>query len=287
MGKVLKLGGIVFMVAVVVLPVMFVGSAPYPVAAQPGCAFKLGFKALHDQIPDIVGDCVTDEQWNGLRDWNQHTTNGLMVWRSFENWTAFTNGATTWINGPYGVESRPNEGPFFGWEVRISPTVPPAPRVSPPPPAPRPAAPVARVQPPPPSPPPPPPPPPPGTYLDGRGGVLNVTVSNARDDVDSTNQFNEPNGRWFVLHWTIVNRGASNFTVNSLDYQIQTHGGYLFERGNHAGMPEPRLPLVTLGAGQSIRGFLTYDIPKGERVKAAVIQRYGSPLFTVASFGGD
>src|SRR4051794_26833082 len=59
--------------------------------AQPGCEFALGFKALHDQIPDIVGDCVSDEAHNPDNgDAFQQTTGGLLVWRKADNWTAFT-----------------------------------------------------------------------------------------------------------------------------------------------------------------------------------------------------
>ncbi len=85
-------------------------------AVAPSCEFKLGFKTLHELIPQIVGDCTEDEHFeqntgNAL----QATTQGLLVWREADNWTAFTNGSTTWINGPEGLQSRPNAG-HFGWE---------------------------------------------------------------------------------------------------------------------------------------------------------------------------
>ncbi len=85
-------------------------------AAQQNCTFTLGFKALHDQIQDIVGDCVSAETHNPDNgDGLQQTTNGLLVWRKADNWTAFTNGATTWINGPQGLQSRPADD-RFAWE---------------------------------------------------------------------------------------------------------------------------------------------------------------------------
>ena len=34
------------------------------VAAQATCFFTLGFKALRDQIPDTVGDCLENEHFN-------------------------------------------------------------------------------------------------------------------------------------------------------------------------------------------------------------------------------
>ena len=84
--------------------------------AAPGCRFVLGFQALHDLIPDVVGDCLEDEHFD-LASGNtiQTTTNGLLVYRAADNWTAFTDGATTWINGPFGLQSRPNDA-RFEWE---------------------------------------------------------------------------------------------------------------------------------------------------------------------------
>ncbi len=87
-------------------------------SAQPTCTFRLGFKVLHDLIPHIVGDCRADETHdpeNG--DAVQLTTGGMLVWRKADNWTAFTDGSTTWINGPSGLANRPNEGPPFSWEA--------------------------------------------------------------------------------------------------------------------------------------------------------------------------
>ena len=78
--------------------------------------FRLGFKALADQIPDIVGQPLETEHYGPNGDSIQRTTTGLMAWRKADNWTAFTNGATTWINGPNGVQSRPNDQ-RFPWEA--------------------------------------------------------------------------------------------------------------------------------------------------------------------------
>lgn len=88
---------------------------PGPILAT-GCVFQLGFATLHGMIPSIVGDCLADEHHNGINgDGLQETTNGLMVWRKSDNWTAFTNGYRTWINGPFGLESRLNSQRFL-WE---------------------------------------------------------------------------------------------------------------------------------------------------------------------------
>ena len=95
-----------------------------PTAAQQSepCFFTLGFKALRDQIPEIVGECRENE-WHKADDGNtlQQTTGGLLVWRKADNWTAFTDGATSWVNGPLGLQSRPNSE-RFAWEADGQPT---------------------------------------------------------------------------------------------------------------------------------------------------------------------
>jgi beta propeller repeat protein len=93
-------------------------SATPPPTSGP-CQYILGFKTLHDQIADKVGPCVTSEYWNEIGDSNQITQGGLMAWRKADNWTAFTNGSMTWLNGPCGIQMRPNAGPFFSWEGRV------------------------------------------------------------------------------------------------------------------------------------------------------------------------
>src|SRR5438128_9674808 len=87
-----------------------------PAEAQTLCVFKLGFKLLRDQIPDTVGNCQVDEHYNLLNgDSLQETTKGLMVWRKIDNFTAFTDGYRTWVNGPFGVKMRLNTE-RFDWE---------------------------------------------------------------------------------------------------------------------------------------------------------------------------
>ncbi len=84
--------------------------------AQTKPEFRLGFKSLADQIPNVVGEPLENEHWGANGDSLQRTTTGLMAWRKADNWTAFTDGATTWINGPLGVQSRPNDQ-RFPWEA--------------------------------------------------------------------------------------------------------------------------------------------------------------------------
>ncbi|MYD93674.1 MAG: hypothetical protein F4Y02_08275 [Chloroflexi bacterium] len=79
-----------------------------PLLAQ-DCSFQLGFKALHELIPDVVGDCLDDEQHNPATGITQQpTTNGQLTWRKADNWTEFSDGQRTWINGPQGLQQRLN-----------------------------------------------------------------------------------------------------------------------------------------------------------------------------------
>ncbi len=86
--------------------------------------FVLGFKELHDEIPDIVGDPKENEHFNSENDDSlQLTANGLLVWRKRDNLTAFTNGNQTWVRGPDGaIYQRPNAGPLFTWEAPLVPS---------------------------------------------------------------------------------------------------------------------------------------------------------------------
>jgi lipoprotein-anchoring transpeptidase ErfK/SrfK len=93
-------------------------------AEQPGCQFALGFKALHDHMPAVVGDCLDNEQADAGGNRVQHTAGGVMVWRSADNLPAFTNGEQTWVKGPFGVQQRTN-GVTFPWEAK-TPDAPPS-----------------------------------------------------------------------------------------------------------------------------------------------------------------
>jgi hypothetical protein len=91
------------------------GASAY--AQPPACTFMLGFATLHDLIPDTVGNCLDNEFHDPQTgDALQHTTNGLMVWRKSDNWTAFTHGFQSWVNGPLGLQQRLNEQRYW-WEA--------------------------------------------------------------------------------------------------------------------------------------------------------------------------
>ncbi|MCW5882909.1 MAG: hypothetical protein KIS91_18395 [Anaerolineae bacterium] len=106
--RLVLLPALLLVLALVAFPAAPVGAA--------NCTFVLGFKTLHDLIPGIVGNCVTDEYHDGVGNGYQQTVNGLMQWRKSDNWTAFTNGYQTWVNGPFGVRQRLNTQ-RFAWEA--------------------------------------------------------------------------------------------------------------------------------------------------------------------------
>lgn len=94
-------------------------SAPSP-SAVPGPQqevpkYILGFKTLHDLDSADTGDPIDNQQFDPSGNAIQHTTKGLMVWRKADNWTAFTDGYRTWLNGPDGLVDRLNTQ-RFRWE---------------------------------------------------------------------------------------------------------------------------------------------------------------------------
>lgn len=114
--------------------VMLFGSAfapaPAPVHAQAGCTFQLGFLTLRNLITanagrDVVGACLENERFNPSNgNAEQRTAGGLMVWRKSDNWTAFTDGHRTYLNGPTGLQVRLNTE-SFSWERNtVSPAMP-------------------------------------------------------------------------------------------------------------------------------------------------------------------
>lgn len=98
-------------------------------SAQPAPEFRLGFKALADQVPEVAGQPLENEHWGDNGDSLQQTSTGLMAWRKADNWTAFTDGFKSWVNGPNGVQTRFNSE-RFAWEpyavgTTVIPNAPP------------------------------------------------------------------------------------------------------------------------------------------------------------------
>ncbi len=118
-----------FRLPVAVLTLLALAAWPLAASAQAqtaDCSFVLGFQTLHALIPNVVGGCVDDESHNSSNgDALQHTTNGLLVWRKADNFTAFTDGYRSWVNGPNGVQERLNSE-RFRWEAGGQPAPTPA-----------------------------------------------------------------------------------------------------------------------------------------------------------------
>src|SRR5690348_8763708 len=87
-------------------------------AAPPPCHFVLGFHTMSTLLD--VGACTENQHSDGQGNQVQRTTNGLLVWRAADNWTAFTDGYKTWINGPKGLQQRLNSQ-CFSWESGCTP----------------------------------------------------------------------------------------------------------------------------------------------------------------------
>ena len=90
---------------------------PWPAQAQESCRFVLGFAALRESLgAQKVGTCLENARFNDENgNAEPRTSGGLLVWRKVDNFTAFTDGGTTWIAGPNGIQSRPNAD-RFSWE---------------------------------------------------------------------------------------------------------------------------------------------------------------------------
>lgn len=99
-----------------VLLALFPLAAPASAQQTAPCQFVLGFKTLHDLAPANIGDCQDNQNFADNGDAQQHSTKGLLAWRKADNWTAFTNGYMTWINGPSGLVSRLNVQ-RYPWEA--------------------------------------------------------------------------------------------------------------------------------------------------------------------------
>lgn len=91
------------------------GWAPAQVAAQANCQFVLGFATLRGLLAGQVGACAENQRYAANGNAEQRTSGGLLAWRKADNWTAFTDGYRTWINGPDGLQERLNTE-RYSWE---------------------------------------------------------------------------------------------------------------------------------------------------------------------------
>jgi hypothetical protein len=182
-----------------------------PAAAQAqtapaACQFILGFKALHDANPSQVGDCTDDQTFVPNGDAQQHTTKGLLAWRKSDNFTAFTNGFTTWVNGPAGVVSRLNSQ-RYPWESDYNaPGVTKLPA----------AAPAAALQP------------------NGQAWTVafdhnlllpSITVDDGKGNVSQM----PPKGKWVNVYFNVRNNGARVASLSSANIKLGDAQGRSYE----------------------------------------------------------
>ena len=100
--------------AIIVLVILVLSSlsAPARVSAA-DCQLTMGFATLRDLVAlaegaDRIGECGEQARYDAAGNSTQPTTGGLMVWRKADNWTGFTDGHHTWVNGPNGLQVRLN-----------------------------------------------------------------------------------------------------------------------------------------------------------------------------------
>jgi len=110
--------------AVALVAVAGLLAAVPPAAAAPlaaPCQLTGGFKTLGELVPE-VGQCLEDAHVEpATGNTLQRTTGGLLVWRPVGNWTGFTDGAHTWVNGWFGLQQR-SANERFDWEDALVPT---------------------------------------------------------------------------------------------------------------------------------------------------------------------
>jgi hypothetical protein len=86
------------------------------------CQLAPTFVMLRDLVGrDRVGECSGPMIRNDNGDVNQPTTRGIMTLRMADLVPAFSDGQTTWLYGPNGLESRPSGG-RLPWETTTSST---------------------------------------------------------------------------------------------------------------------------------------------------------------------
>lgn len=110
--------GLIVLAAASIVPA---GAAAAPAEQAAGCRFVMGFAQLRQLIgAEKVGDCLENERAAANGDAVQRTSGGLLVWRKADNFTAFTDGYRSWVNGPNGLQSRLNTEKF-DWEAGPAP----------------------------------------------------------------------------------------------------------------------------------------------------------------------
>jgi len=101
----------------VIASIVVLGTLPvWPVWAQTSCQLAPIFLMLRDQVGrERVGECNGQPGRNEAGDVNQAATHGMFTLRTSDQVAAFSDGQTTWLYGPNGLESRPSGG-RLAWE---------------------------------------------------------------------------------------------------------------------------------------------------------------------------
>jgi hypothetical protein len=122
----------------------------------------------------------------------------------------------------------------------------------------------------------------PGSVVASSAQGVEVKVNAYQDNVPPNNRAFQPQGRYMVVDWTITNLSATPLSVIRSDFKLQTAEGYLIDRALHINR-QPDLSSYTLGPGQTVRGWLTYDVPSRARITAFIYQPAGQPQVVVAT----
>lgn len=114
------------------------------------------------------------------------------------------------------------------------------------------------------------------------GVSLLITAHTVQDNAQSTNPFNAAKGRWVLVEWRVTNDGVRDRQLFSPHLKLLTADNFVITPGNHAGHPEPWLGISTLGPGQTVRGFIAYDVPAGQALASLIFQPSGARQLVVA-----
>lgn len=219
------------------------GVAPAAHADVITCRYQLGFAELARLLGTKAGTCREDQHsaFNGNAE--QQTTTGLMVWRKADNWTAFTDGYRTWINGPNGLEERLN-GQRFAWEPDFgafgTSAIGPVPPAPPPPPGPQPSVPGT------------------GLGLPVAGPTLQMTAL-------SVERLPGLSRGTRLLKVTVkVEPGTRSVgAYASWDFRLRSPGGVEYRPSSYAAAGRPgALGDGTLMRGQFVVGDLYFEVPE-------------------------
>jgi hypothetical protein len=100
---------------------LILATSPAVTSAQVGCA--LVFDAIIAAVsPEIVGDCNGAPATATNGDLWQTTTHGVLMRRAADGVSTFTGDTTTWLDGPEGIQSRPN-AERLPWEPLVDAAV--------------------------------------------------------------------------------------------------------------------------------------------------------------------